>query len=323
MVDPGFNIPQNLYIGTSQYLDNGEISIHKGASIGPVGLTISNNSPDDIGDLRVKVTTDWGNMVFPHNWLHRTINTENVCPFLHFELYENCKMAICPVDLQGVLLPHHEAVFYNDCDNWFLLNGYYQAHGDHYRPTLIERINNWNGLQRQLPLEEFILNIPENLVLYPANGRRMRACRCRSGTYVVRDGLFYLTCRWPEEAAYLVAILNAPRLSEIFNVCRPVGRYYGLHPWRNIPIPVYDPANPLHQRLSNLTTNAEDVALTRVMEEMNGNQDLNQANHRAISNRINESLNAKDGIYNRINNAVDQLIPNLPNHVRRLWNEIQ
>lgn len=259
-INPLYDLP----IGESAYFNHGHNNFHLGARISPVGLIISNIEPVDCGKRMVSVTTEIvrANMIFPQNWLHRTINAENIKPFINI----NSKWAIIPVNHLGQLRPHQEAI---ENEDWNFLNQLLRLRGRCPYPSLIENMHHSPGLLRQLPLE----NNDENVwtVLYSATGNRMKACRLRAGLHIIRDKLVYRTCIDPREAAYLVAIFNAPVLEEIFNTLRENEGYYGKYPLRFVPIPEYNPDNGLHRELAQLTEDAEDAALQLFLLEQETN----------------------------------------------------
>lgn len=158
----------------------------------------------------------------------------------------------------------------------------------------------------QLPLEGNDLNVRK--VLYSATGKRLKACRVMTDTHVIRDKLIYLTCRNPEEAAYLVAILNAPALCECFSLSEG---YFGLLPLRNVPIMEFDPANVLHQNLVDLTGRAENNAWQHFLLEQNENViPLQDDIHHQIRERYRLNIE-KVGIFHEIDEIVIQLFPDL------------
>ena len=74
----------------------------------------------------------------------------------------------------------------------------------------------------------------------------MRAARIPPGIAVLQDTIHFFQARTSDEAAFLVALLNAPCLTRAFVESRTSGRHFKNNPWRTIPIPRYDRANPLH-----------------------------------------------------------------------------
>ena len=91
----------------------------------------------------------------------------------------------------------------------------------------------------------------------------MRAARIPPGTVILQHTLHYYTAASASEAAFLVALLNAPSLHRAYVDSRTSGRHFTNNPWRAIPIPRYDATDSLHVRLSELggTTEQECKAL--------------------------------------------------------------
>ena len=238
----------------------------------------------------------------PESWAFPIIDTKDM---LTFSMRPGDRQrAIIPLNQRGELLTHDEAMLN---DGWTGLNNIYTEinGGDHHQPKpLMVLYRTMGALKAQLPLEP-ATGREQVVVLYPASGDIMRGCRFQPGQAVIASGLYYLTCDTPDEAAYLVALLNAPSLLEAFKSSRTSGRHFHLNPWRNIPIPVFDPTNNLHQELAALTPEAEEVAKV-YLGELEPSQTLPvQWN---LSRQIRTRL-ADAGIAGRIDAAVAQLLP--------------
>ena len=262
----GQEIPPRIPIGISEYLHRG---FHRGTAIRPYVLRLPypvNRLPNELV-ITVSFPTlnniRWteNGVTLPTRWIKNTLNSGNVLPFRLNQVYN--QQVIIPVDEDGNLL-HNDQAMQNQ--QWQELNGIYLNifPNEYPPPSLIGCLNQASGLHFQLPINQPHLGAglpPLERVLYSAEGSRMKACRILSGTSIVREGLFHLTCGSADEAAYLVAFLNAPILRRVINERRPTRRYYGLHPWRTIPIPVFNWNNPDHRRLVDLSIQAEAHAL--------------------------------------------------------------
>ena len=80
---------------------------------------------------------------------------------------------------------------------------------------------------------------------------------------LVENLLYWLTCRDVHEAHYLLAIINSNALLEAAIPLMPKGqfgaRHLHKHLWK-LPIPEYDPNNPLHAGISAAGKSASEGA---------------------------------------------------------------
>ena len=80
---------------------------------------------------------------------------------------------------------------------------------------------------------------------------------------MVENVLFWVTCKDVQEADYLLAIINSDALFEAVAPLMPKGqfgaRHLHKHLWK-LPIPEFDPANPLHAEVSDAGKAAADGA---------------------------------------------------------------
>jgi len=68
-------------------------------------------------------------------------------------------------------------------------------------------------------------------------------------------------CRSQDEALFLESILNAEILLPAFRGARQSDRHFVTHVLTKVPIPRFDPANPLHRKLASLGGRAEHIAM--------------------------------------------------------------
>ena len=71
----------------------------------------------------------------------------------------------------------------------------------------------------------------------------MRAARVAMRDEIANDTLYHWRAGSEGEAAYLVALLNAPALGQAFVDARRSGRDFHTHFWGKVPIPRYDKNN--------------------------------------------------------------------------------
>ena len=98
-------------------------------------------------------------------------------------------------------------------------------------------------------------------VVYNTAGDNLYAARLRDNQHVVLTQLFVVPCRSRDEALFLESVLNAEILLPAFKGARQSDRHFVGHIWTKVPIPRFDPANPLHRRLASLGGRAEHVAM--------------------------------------------------------------
>ena len=275
----------HIPLGPSGYI-YGDNVFSQGASIFPHVLTrIARSHAGDGNTLTIttKRTPRRGSwkdvsqqeLNVPKEWVLPIIDSDQMLAFTFMP--GSLPKAIIPVNQQGRLLTHDEAILN---EGWSRLNRIFaeingQAHST--PPKLISRYRNMGALTRQLPLNVMDRNKPLVGVLYPKSGDIMRGCRYRPGNAIIVSGLYHRICDSSSEASYLVVLLNTPALKQAFKESQTSGRDFHLNPWKNIPIPKFDPENSLHIELAGLTTEAEDVAsalLDQLVENLAEGQQL-------------------------------------------------
>lgn len=121
----------------------------------------------------------------------------------------------------------------------------WEEHRSSERLTLIERLNYQRGLEQQFPLQ------PERIVHNKA-GTHLVAARVNNHRAVIDHKLYWATAASTAEAHYLCAILNTAAITELARPYMSYGqaeRDFDKHIWQ-LPVPLYDPTNDLHARLS-------------------------------------------------------------------------
>ena len=136
----------------------------------------------------------------------------------------------------------------------------------------------------------------------------MRGVRVCPGTAIADKSTYRYDAETPEEAAYLVALLNAPALREAFRQSRRSGRHFDSSPWVRIPIPKFDPGNDHHRRLAALTEQAEDVVANWLDENL-PEAPAKVPSQPALSRRIRGALQAA-GIMRAIDTEARVVLPN-------------
>ena len=238
----------------------------------------------------------------PARWLVPLLRSEHLLPLAVAP--EAPSTAILPLGEDGRFLGIEEARREPD---WKAMDKdfhSYKALGRTTPTTLLAHLDYQGKASRQLPLAPADRDAPLTRVIYPTSSDIMRGCRTQARTQLIDATLYRSTFETPEEAAYLVALLNAPALNAAFVQSRRSGRDFHLHPWKRVPIPSFDPANALHQRLAALCADAEREAADFLEWE----RDDLPTGQVGRSKRIRAAL-AKSGLTERLDAAARELLP--------------
>ena len=294
-------IPQ----GKSEYLDgSGDPLFRCGGRIAPKVLLVVDRGVPRIDPARGSVTVTtarsdhrpWNAVApltveLPPSWIRPVFAADDLYPF---GLCSEPTRAIIPTDRHGRL----------DADpahgSWLELDRVYREHrgiGGNTPETLIARLDYGRAFSSQLPLPRDERKV---VVLYPASADIMRAARSPVRTALFSDKLYGWTAPSEEEAAYLIAILNAPCLRSAFAESRRSGRDFHLYPWHRVPIPRFDPDNPAHDELAKLAVEAETAVMDFGTRSGGGQVSL--------SNGIRKRL-ADVGILAAMDAAIGRLLP--------------
>lgn len=281
----------------------------EGATVTPKVLTVVQSIAPSASANRTVTTTrsrndPWRDVnpqtgEVPDRWLRDLLTSNELLPFgIRFYL----QTAIVPTDENGKL----DAASATDNAFWKDLDAIYRelrGQGRNTPPTLLDRIDYNRALSGQ-PHEA---RKRSTVVLHPASGDIMRAARVPPGTAILQDTIHYFQARTSDEAAFLVALLNAPCLTRAFAESRTSGRHFKNNPWRAIPIPRYDRTDALHRRLATLCKRAEPATAAWLAST--------QATHGqvAASARIRRML-AEAGHLQSIDSAARALMPNHTTH---------
>lgn len=239
----------------------------------------------------------------PIHWVRRLIASKSILPFVLSR--GSLLQALVPTDANGAL--DQRAMETNNF--WQSLDKIYREQrgkGQGTPQTLLAQIDYNSKLSVQLGTS----GKTRSMVVYPASGDIMRAYRLCPGEAIVDTSLYRFVAGSAQEAAYLVALLNAPCLNDAYVQSRAAGRHFHLHPWRAIPVRRFDKGDPDHVALARLTTKAERTISTWLTNlppnELNG---LGQV---GLSARVRGFLHEK-----KILKEIDRIARNLlPDHVR-------
>ena len=193
----------------------------------------------------------------PAKWVHPLIKSDDLLPFA---MLPNRQSAVIPMDEDGKLLvtPGEHSEYWAECE---AIYAELKGRGRITPKTLAAQIDYAGKLSSQLPLAP---KRQRTLVLHPHSGDLMRGARSRSGDAVIGSTLYYFAVGSAQEAAYLVALLNAPTLRKAFEQARESGRHFSAHPWRKVPIPRFNADDPRHLRLANACIEGERLAAREI-----------------------------------------------------------
>ena len=186
----------------------------------------------------------------PSKWISGVVLSKHLLPYATLAPSK----ALIPTDNAGVLLENPG----RECEFWDRLEAIWRDNRGKGRAaprTLLGNLDYQGKLSAQLPLWQ---GGEMRTVLHPKSSDIMRASRAGSGGAVIDHTLYRWNAASDDEAAFLVAMLNAPCLEVAFKQCRNSGRDFHSHPWRKVPLPRYDGADQAHRRLAVLCEQAEE-----------------------------------------------------------------
>ena len=298
--------PRSFPQQPSAFVDHNQNPLFReGATITPKVLTVVQSITSAGADHRTVTTKrskndPWCDLdpqtgEVPLAWLRDLLTSNELLPFA---IRPSLQTAIIPTRNDGELdaLAAAHNPFWNNVDTIYReLRG----QGRHTPSTLLERIN----YNRALSIQPNQPGKRPTVVLQPASGDIMRAARIPPGFAVLQDAIHYFQARTSDEATFLVALLNAPCLTRAFAESRTSGRHFKNNPWRAIPIPRYDRANPLHRRLATLCKRAERESGAWLASAAPTHGQV------AASKRIRRML-IETGLFHSIDEAARAVLPN-------------
>jgi SAM-dependent methyltransferase len=188
---------------------------------------------------------------------------ENVIPYRILPARD----AVLPVEGKQLLDGEHPHLdLYSGLAEWWRhAEQQWNDHRSSERFTLRERLDFRHGLTAQLP--------PSPLrIVYGASGMHVVAALVETPNAVTEHKLYWGTIHTHAEGWYLCAILNSPELTQLARPLMSYGkdeRDIDKSIWQ-LPIPLYNPADAVHQRLSALGhQEAQLVAALDLNEQRN------------------------------------------------------
>ncbi len=204
--------------------------------------------------------------------------------------------AVLPLEGAELLnVEHSHLGLYPGLDDWWhRAEDLWNKHRRSDRLSLSERLDFRRGLTEQLPAGPL-------RVVYGASGMHVAAAIVKAPNAIIEHKLYWGTIATEAEGWYICAILNNPELTQLVRPLMSYGkdeRDVDKHVWK-LPIPLYNPADPAHQRLSDL--GADEAALVAGL-------DLDEtANFVMLRQRVREALAASSSA-EEINQIVMELL---------------
>ena len=204
--------------------------------------------------------------------------------------------AVLPIDRQQLMDEHQINNADNSVRDWWrdVSQRWEDNKTKQSKLSLMENLDYQRKLSKQL-------NAVKHRVVYSKSGNSLAAARVTQPSVIIDHKLYWMPASGEDEARYLTSIINAPVTTELVAVYQSRGLFGGRdfdkNVWR-LPIPKFDPTDPLHMRLVNLAAEAEEVA-TEVDAGTYGFQ-----KHRRL---VRDAL-AKAGITEPLNAAVKTLL---------------
>ena len=147
---------------------------------------------------------------------------------------------------------------------------YREAHKNQAIKDLYSNLNHLNKLTSQLEyLQGTITNDETVRVAYTESGQPTAAI-IRDNRAIVDRTLYQTVCQSEDEARYVLALINSSAaLAAATAPFMPKGlygpRHFEKHGWK-LPIPRYNPSDPLHVHLSELGKTAEQECTVRIAD---------------------------------------------------------
>ena len=168
---------------------------------------------------------------------------ESVIPFRIAGTFE----AVLPWDREGLMDGQSDRLdLYEGLASWWRrAEAIWEQHRSSDRLTLIKQLDYQRKLEQQFPIQ------PERIV-YNSSGMHLVASRLKDRRAVIEHSLYWATAASTAEAQYLCAILNSATFTELVRPFMSYGkdeRHFDKHIWQ-MPVPLYDPSDDLHSRLS-------------------------------------------------------------------------
>jgi SAM-dependent methyltransferase len=168
---------------------------------------------------------------------------ESVVPFRIAETFE----AVIPRDRNGLMDGQSDRLdAYEGLAVWWRqAEAVWEENRSSEKLSLLKRADYQKTLEQQFPIQSI-------RIVYNKSGMHLVAARVSDHRAVIDHKLYWATAASSAEALYLCAVLNAAKFTELVRPFMSYGkdeRDFDKNIWQ-LPVPLYDPANDIHIRLS-------------------------------------------------------------------------
>ena len=188
---------------------------------------------------------------------------------------------------------------------------YSETHQQRVIKELYDRLNYQKILTSQLEyLQGTITNDETVRVAYTESGQPTAAI-IRDNRAIVDRTLYQTVCQSEDEARYVLALINSNALAAATAPFMPKGlygpRHFEKHGWK-LPIPRYNPSDPLHVHLSELGATAEQECATLIANSDIPNQPAGDTQSRAARKMLRHEWQPNSEVAQDIEAAVAELL---------------
>ena len=188
---------------------------------------------------------------------------------------------------------------------------YNETHQQRVIKELYDRLNYQKILTSQLEyLQGTITNDETVRVAYTESGQPTAAI-IRDNRAIVDRTLYQTVCQSEDEARYVLALINSNALAAATAPFMPKGlygpRHFEKHGWK-LPIPRYNPSDPLHVHLSELGKTAEQECIVRIADSDIPTKSVGDAQSRAARKMLRHEWQPLSATAQAIETAVAKLL---------------
>ena len=188
---------------------------------------------------------------------------------------------------------------------------YSEAHQQRVIKELYDRLNYQKILTSQLEYLQCAITNDETVrVAYTESGQPTAAI-IRDNHAIVDRTLYQTVCQSEDEARYVLALINSNALGVATAPFMPKGlygpRHFEKHGWK-LPIPRYDPSDPLHTKLGELGATAEQECQALIAQSDIPTKPAGDAQSRGARKMLRHEWQPNSKVTQDIEAAVAQLL---------------
>jgi hypothetical protein len=187
-------------------------------------------------------------------FLHPVLLGESILPYRVWRPFEG----VVPVTAQGAVLDSEAAANrgYSGLHGWMTAaEGIWNAHTTS-EISLIQQFDYYGKLSAQFPIARL-------RVVYAASGTIPAACLLRGSAAVIEHAIYCAQASSESEGHYLAALLNSETARARVAAMQARGQWGARHFDKvmfNLPIPIFEPSERLHNELAAAAAEAERIA---------------------------------------------------------------